>query len=231
MTEEHKVEELKPKAAESDTPVYDTNQKPTVDASRRLRDEKGHFLPNPNSIGKRRPKKLSLKKELDENTVKIKIVKEEKPLPPKEFEGRLEDARERTAISFIRSIIAHRPRRIDFDGQKYFSEEILNRLSKAYNREVEKNVVAHNVIAKVKEAFSEVEIKFTECLKSSQNIEMAYDNLYIRKTIWKCLAIGLIIGTIAVNLLPAAYRFAQKKWFIGEAPIVEQTSTDTAQGK
>ena len=52
-------------------------------AGKPLRDERGHFCPKGKGPRKSETKGNSLKKDLDENTVKIKIVKEQKPLPPK----------------------------------------------------------------------------------------------------------------------------------------------------
>ena len=120
MADEKRIEDVKPETPAEEAPVQDAENKTPVGATGRQRDEKGHFLPNPNGTKKHRSKKGSLKKEIEDNTVKIKIVKEEKPLPPKDFEGKLEDANERTAINFIRSIIAHKPKRIDIDGIKYY---------------------------------------------------------------------------------------------------------------
>lgn len=231
MSEENKTEATKPESAESETPKHDTGKKPTVDASGRLRDEKGHFLPNPNSTEKRRQKKSSLKKEIDENTVKIRIVKEEKPLPPKDFEGKLEDEKERTAISFIRSIIANKPKRIDIDGTRYDAADILVRCCVALKKERELNKEAETLIEAANTALKVANEDLEESKEFSENIERSYYKLYLRKTIWKSLAIGLVIGEIVFGILPAAYRFAKNRWFSEKAPVVEQTPSEPAQGK
>jgi transposase len=85
--------------------------------------------------GKKMPKKdspkteaKSKKKPIDENTVEIKIVKESKPLPSKEFEGKFEDIKEHTAISFIRAVLANEPDCINIDGRKYYRNNILKNI-------------------------------------------------------------------------------------------------------
>ena len=60
--------------------------------NKRLRDDKGHFLPNPDKTCTHKPSRKPKKQKEDENTVKIRIIKEEQPLPEKEYEGKLEDA-------------------------------------------------------------------------------------------------------------------------------------------
>ena len=54
--------------------------------NKRLRDDKGHFLPNPDKTCTHKPARKPKKQKDDENTVKIRIIKEEQPLPEKEYE-------------------------------------------------------------------------------------------------------------------------------------------------
>lgn len=233
MSEENKAEATKPESAASEIPVHDANKKSAVDASGRLRDEKGHFLTSsPDGKSRKHTKKKStLKKEIDENTVKIRIVKEEKPLPPKEFEGKLEDEKERTAISFIRSIIANKPKRIDIDGTRYYAADILVRFGVALKKERELNKEAETLIEAANTALKVANEELEESNKFSENIERSYDKLYKRKTIWKCLAIGLVVGEIVVGIMPAAYRFAKNKWFCEKAPVAEQNQTEVVTGE
>lgn len=87
------------------------------------RDSKGHFAKRTN----KNPSNLKKKCETeDDGTVKIRIVKDKKPLPPKDFEGRLEDIKERAAIGFIRSVAARRPNKIAIDGIVYLKSEYAN---------------------------------------------------------------------------------------------------------
>lgn len=148
--------------------------------------------------GKNFSKKESQTKTIDDNTVKIHIVKEEKPLPPKDFEGKLEDVKERTAINFIRSIIANKPKCIDIDGQKYYREEIVGIIS--------------NKLRETRKLNSEAEEALNKCLDTmkdmadvANDMEKALQKVTFSRTCWRAIAIGLVIGTILVSILPSIF--------------------------
>ena len=71
-------------------------------AKESMRDNKGRFIPKNKNTHNRKDKNPSIKKDIDENTVKIRIIKEKKPLPPKEFEGKLEDEKDSPKVIEIR---------------------------------------------------------------------------------------------------------------------------------
>lgn len=118
MSEENKNVEAEPH----------TTQCPNDDGNKPKRDRSGRFVsktPKPN---------------LDGETVKIRIIKDEKPLPPKDFSGRLEDEKEHTAISFIRSVVAHKPKVIDIDGEKFYDRKVVARILAKYEDEKKKRI-------------------------------------------------------------------------------------------
>lgn len=225
MADENNASELKSGEPE-DKPIEEN-------AGERHRDAKGHFLPNPNGKSKRpHRKKHSLKRDLDENTVKIHILKEDKPLPPKDFEGKLEDEKERTAINFIRSIIANKPKRIDIDGVHYYSTAVVGLFAKAFEEERKLNNEATELISKVNAELKAANYNLTESKEIGQRLERAYDNLCFRKTCWKAVTLGLIIGTLLVQFCPIAYRYAKQKWFADKPVATEmQAGTTGVQGK
>ena len=142
-----------------------SSEEDKANAPKPCRDEKGHFISNTNKpssstkkTGKsRKQKEEEAAKEEDENTVKIKIVKDEEPLPAKEFAGRLEDMKERTASNFIKSVARRKPRRISIDDHSYYAKEVLDDVTKKYVRERYSNIQSIDVLKKAMDALSTTE--------------------------------------------------------------------------
>ena len=100
-----------------------------------LRDAKGHFVSGGGKTANKTPQKKEAKKgkdrkEEDSNRVKIRIIKEEQPIPDKDYEGRLEDMKERTATNFIKAVCVRKPKSISIDGNIYYAQEELLSLAK-----------------------------------------------------------------------------------------------------
>ena len=49
----------------------------------------------------------------------------------------------------------------------------------------------------------------------------AYIALENSKSIWKCFAMGLLVGIIIVHIALPAWHFVEKKWLGGKAPTAE----------
>lgn len=187
MSDENSIDATKPKTAETGTPTNEDTTSVQGDASGRRRDAKGHFISNSTKPIGHKSSKDREDKALDQNTVTINIVKDKKPLPPKDFEGRLEDAKERTAISFIRSVIARQAKCINIDGRKYYSADLWQRRAeelkfyqKGFNESIKTMDNAANTISALTDA---------------------YDRLCTYKVAWKGIAIGLIIWTVLLHIV------------------------------
>lgn len=183
----------------------------------RLRDERGHFLPNPDKPCQhdKKPKRTRKQKE-DENTVKIRIVKDEVEPPERDFASRLEDIKERTATNFIKSICFHKPRVISIDGMKYYSEEAMEELVKKYE---EAKAAAYNAIETTEHAVDTL-VKtgsaLDDCYKSAQKGHMAH-------FIWRSIAIVLFAAIVSFSVVKAIERMESSEAKVA-API-EQTHT------
>ena len=184
------------------------NQKPLV----RFRDEKGHFVSSPEKICSHNKKTSKEKKQQQDKgegeTVKIRIVKDKQPIPETDYEGRLEDLKERTAINFIKAICIRKPKRINIDGNIYYAECELESLAKrlqgvksAYNRAVEALKQTNNCM---KTAVDTVDAS-EKCLKTVSR----------SRSIWRYIA----ISTIAAFLT-----FVLGKW-IGKGTTTQPSET------
>lgn len=167
-------------------------------ATGRLRDEKGHFLPNPDKTCRhdKKPKRTRKQKE-DENTVKIRIVKDEDKPPERDFASRLEDIKERTATNFIKSVCFHKPRVISIDGMKYYSDEVREEWVKKYE---DAKATATKGIETLKQAM-------VTLVKTSSSLDDGYKRAQkVRRSrfIWRCIAIGLfsafIVGAVTKSI-------------------------------
>ena len=125
---------------------------------------------------------------VDDNTVTIHIVKEKKPLPPKDFSGKLEDLKERTAIRFIRSVAARKPMVVKIDGLKYYSEAV-------FNKECEESMAKEEQL----KSCTELMAKGVEVVAEAR---MIAERLYKSRKMWKAIAFGMMIGwvtALAIN--------------------------------
>lgn len=208
----------KPGIPEGEMPEQkpDEPRKCDFEATGRLRDDKGHFLPAPDKTCKhdqKPPRKRKTKKE-DADTVKIRIVKDEVPPPEKNFEGRLEDAKERTATNFLKSVCFHKPRVISIDGLRYYSQDVMDSLAKKLVSEKETNEKGMETCKKL----------MGTLVKTSDTLDMCHKNLLrVRKSrfIWRSIAIGVIAAFIsfAVSTMVDKRNAAKAKEATSQAPI------------
>lgn len=178
-----------------------TNKQAEKARGKRLRDEKGHFLPS--GAGKcSHSNKTTCPKEEDSNTVKFKIVKEKKPSVPKEIVGKLNDMNEHYASRFIQSIIVNDPDSIDINGKKYYGKKVVDGLHK----EIEE------ATSETREAFScmsEMEHCTDNLLVASKKLLHNYNEECIWRVRWKCLALGMLTGTAIFWILKGAVDYTQ----------------------
>lgn len=184
------------------------------DAAGRLRDEKGHFLPNPN----KNPKRTSKVKE-DANTVKIRIVKDEVPAPGKDFEGRLEDMKERTATNFLKSVCYHKPRVINIDGLRYYSQAVVENLKQKLTDERLDGVRGLETLNKTMEALKKTSKTLEDCFDSAQRVRRS---LFI----WRCIAIASVVTLISFCVTTAIAKWNAAST-IEKAPLVQMPETGT----
>ena len=217
------MEDKKPVMEES-RPQENVTEEPRkcdFEATGRLRDDKGHFLPSQDKTcthEKKPPRNKNTKKE-DANTVKIRIVKEETPPPKKDFEGRLEDMKERTATNFIKSVCFHKPRVISVDGLRYYSQDAMNSLAKRLGDEKETNAKGLETCKKLMETL----------VKTSETLEVCHKALVTtRKSrfFWRIIAIGVIAAFIsfAVSVIVDKKNVAKVKDVPTQA-LIEQDAT------
>lgn len=203
-------------ATEKNTEKAKTVNKSTDNANTSKRDEKGHFVSgkskakNPiNQDGKGAESK-------DENMVKIKIVKEKEPLPPRDFAGKLEDFKERTATQFIKSVCRRKPRKISIDDNFYYSQDVVDEI---IGETIEKD-----------DALQEV----AELLEKAKNSLMKGINLEVQlfkqieavrrsRLIWRSVAIGLLATFLGYFGAKAIQRFCDKGQI--QPAQIEQTAT------
>lgn len=168
-----------------DNKKIDTNEQPEMNESKkdetnkRLRDEKGHFISSKKKDG-------ATEKAQADNVVKIKVIKDKEPLPPRSFEGKLEDARERTATNFIKSVIRRKPSKISIDGEVYYSEAVYDDVKCKLDVEKESSARGIAVLQKSMETI----------LKTEKCLEVSYDTcqrLRQSKFWWRNIAITAII--------------------------------------
>ena len=164
-------------------------QKGQNDSTYRLRDEKGQFISNPD----KKPKRTSKQKEAD-NSVKIRIVKDEEQEPNKTFEGRLEDLKERTAINFIKSVCYHKPREIKIDGMNYYSQDFVEGLTKKLANERKEGLKVVETLKKAIDALVNTGTTLEECYDSVQKVRRSC-------LIWKSIAIGLLATLISFGII------------------------------
>lgn len=203
--------------ANADVSTQQDERKSESAATGRLRDEKGHFMPNPDKTCQhdKKPKRTRKQKE-DENTVKIRIVKDEDKPPERDFASRLEDIKERTATNFIKSVCFHKPRVISIDGMKYYSEE-------ARDEWVKKYAVARSIADKGLET---VKIAVDTLVKTSSALDDGYKRAQkVRRSrlIWRCIAIGLFAAFISFAVTKSIEKRNAAK--AKEASPIEQTQT------
>lgn len=157
--------------------------------NKRLRDDKGHFLPNPDKTCTHKPARKPKKQKDDENTVKIRIIKEEQPLPEKEYEGKLEDLKERTASNFIKAVSIRKPRCISIDGNMYYAKSEVDSLRESLSDEKGSNESALGTLKKMH-----------DCIKTATETIEALDadrtRVYRSRNLWR----GIAFGTLAAFL-------------------------------
>lgn len=203
--------------ANADVSIQPDERKGESAATGRLRDEKGHFLPNPDKTCQhdKKPKRPRKQKE-DENTVKIRIVKDEDKPPERDFASRLEDIKERTATNFIKSVCFHKPRVISIDGMKYYSEEAMEEWVRKY---AVAKATADKGLESVKKAVDTL-------VKTSSALDHCYqDAQKVRRSrfVWRCIAIGLFSAFISFAVTKSIEKRNAAK--ANEASPIEQTQT------
>lgn len=184
------------------------------DAAGRLRDEKGHFLPNPD----KKPKRTRKPKD-DANTVKIRIVKDEVPAPGKDYEGRLEDMKERTATNFIKSICYHKPRAINIDGLRYYSQDYVEYLKQKLADERRDGIRGLETLNKTMDALKETSEALEDSFDSAQRVRRSC-------FIWRCIAIGAIVTLLSFFITTAIDKRNAAK-AIAKAPVVQMQENGT----
>lgn len=199
----------------------DDQRKCDFEATGRLRDDKGHFLPVQDKActhDQKPPRNKKPKKE-DANTVKIRIVKDETPPPKKDFEGRLEDMKERTATNFLKSVCFHKPRSISIDGLRYYSQEAMDSLAKKLGDEKEANEEGLKTCKKLMETL----------VKTGETLKLCHKDLVTtRKSrfFWRNIAIGVIAAfiTFAVSVIVDKKNAAKVK-DVPTQVLIEQDAT------
>ena len=176
-----------------------------------IRDEKGHFV---SSNGKK-VKKPSKQNVEDENIVKIKIIKKEEPLPPKDFEGKLEDMKERTATQFIKSVCRLNPSRISIDGNKYYSQAIVDSL-------VGESIEKEDDLQKTTELMEKANQTLLQGIKTIIVLKKCLYKVERARAIWRGVAIGLLVTFISYFGTKAIQRFCATEK--PTATVVEQTA-------
>ena len=194
-----------------DTVAADANAN---DAAGRLRDEKGHFLPNPD----KKPKRIRKPKD-DANTVKIRIVKDEVPAPDKEYEGRLEDMKERTATNFIKSVCYHKPRAITIDGHRYYSQAYVEDLKQKLADERLDGIRGLETLNDTIDALKKTSTALEDSFNSAQKVRRS-------RFIWRCIAIGAVFTLISFCIITAIDKRNAAK-AIAKAPIVQTPEIET----
>ena len=192
-------------------------RKSDYDATGRLRDEKGHFLPKPDKTCQhdKKPKRTRKQKE-DENTVKIRIVKDDVKPPERDFASRLEDIKERTATNFIKSICFHKPRVISIDGMKYYSAEAMGGWVRKY---AEAKAIADKGLETVKNAVDtlvKTSSALDDCYQAAQKVRRS-------RFLWRCIAIGLFSAFIVFAVTKSIEKRNVSK--ANEAAPIEQGQT------
>lgn len=203
--------------ADANVDTQPDERKSDFAAAGRLRDEKGHFLPNPDKTCQhdKKPKRTRKQKE-DENTVKIRIVKEEVKPPERDFASRLEDIKERTATNFIKSICFHKPRVISIDEMKYYSE-------KAMEEWVRKYAVAKATADKGLETVRNAVDTLVKTRSALDDCYLGAQKVRRSRFIWRCIAIGLFSAFIAFAVMMAIEKRNAAK--AKETAPIEQVQT------
>lgn len=190
------------------------------EATGRLRDEKGHFLPSQDKTCNhdKKPKKTRKQKE-DANTVKIRIVKDDVPVPGKDFEGRLEDMKERTATNFIKAVRFHQPRAINIDGIRYYSQGVVDELK---GKLAEEQATAERGLETLKKTMGAL-------LKTGKTLEECFDSAQrVRKSrfIWRSIAIGTLAALISFGITVSIEKRNAAK-AKAQAPVEQVQGTGT----
>lgn len=172
--------------------------------NKRLRDDKGHFLPSPDKTCTHKPSRKPKKQKEDENTVKIRIIKEEQPLPEKEYEGKLEDVKERTASNFIKAVSIRKPRCISIDGNMYYAKSIVDSLRNSLNDEKESNESALGTLKKMH-----------DCIKTATETIEALDSdrtmVYRSRNLWRGIAFGILAAFLSFVIGSGIEKWKAKK--------------------
>lgn len=158
----------------------------------------------------------------DEETVKIRIVKEEKPLPPKDFEGKLEDVKERTAITFIRSVAARKPKVIEIDHEKYVHGDV-------FAEQTLKLQNARNTISDYEDLSKEMSRSVDSLCTTMETYRDVFEETKEKLSVWRAVAIaalGVLIATSALLVYNVNWHSA-KLHSLSEAPAVEVLGGDT----
>ena len=177
----------------------------------RVRDEKGHFV----SANGKKVKKPSKQNVEDENIVKIKIIKKEEPLPPKDFEGKLEDMKERTATQFIKSVCRRKPRRISIDGNLYYSQAVVDEL-------VGENIEKEDYLQRAYEVMGKEKDTMLKGIVLFEKLGKALATVRYSRFIWRSIAIGLLAAFVSYFGTKAVQKFCCKK--TSAATTIEQTA-------
>ena len=184
---------------------------------KRLRDEKGHFTSSEGTActhEKTTKPNRKKKEEEDSNTVKIRIIKDEEPLPPKDFEGRLDDIKERTAINFIKSVCRRNPRCISIDGKLYYSNEEHERLQKLLAEEKECREIEIKAVKGINDLME-------QGIETINFLESILKKVKRSRFIWRSIAIGVT----AAFLCSAVFRAISKNSQQPESNQPAQTAT------
>ena len=188
-----------------------SDQNNTKKDNRIIRDEKGHFV----SANGKKVKKTSKQNVEDENIVKIKIIKKEEPLPPNDFEGKLEDMKERTATQFIKSVCRRNPSRISIDGNKYYSQAIVDSL-------VGESIEKEDDLQEATELMEKANKTLLQGIKAIIVLKKCLYKVERSRSIWRGVAIGLLVTFISYFGTKAIQRFCSNE--NPTATVVEQTA-------
>ena len=171
----------------------------TPDVKVRPRDKKGHFLPSGRYDGKP-PKEVSPEAKEDPNVVKIKVVREQKPKPPKNIVGKLNDMKERYASRFITSVIENNPPKLDIDGHKYYSDKYIKQLKlRVFDAETNE--------AEAIECMKDLKKNTETLLDCSKKLLADNGSLRISRLAWRTFALGLVAGGLLALTVAGAISY------------------------
>lgn len=166
-----------------------------------LRDSKGRFV---SEKGEQKPTE-------DLTTVKIRVVKEKKPKPPKSIAGKLNDLKERNASKFIDSVIVHNPDRVSFDGRYYYSQGVVDSLKVKLGAAIKKAVELENEAKEVEKDIDTIEKAVDVMVQDNDELLETNKTLLTSKNKWRALAIGLIIGLVASMIMRGCNSYVKER--------------------